>query len=134
MSRSAQQGFNQWLNNMRVPRQPVDAEATAIPILRGYSAVQFISDEQFYLLRAESDSRYERTSTKTVVASTNEDWAKYHLAKRALLTLNAYENTTGAEEVEVPCPKPKTVLNFTETHDEWIERCHQMYQAERQAA
>jgi hypothetical protein len=128
MSRSVKQDFDTLL------RKTHHVYAQEDGTVRYIGATIPLSDEQFYLLRAESDSRYERTATQTVVASTSEDWAKYHLAKRALLTLNAYENTTGAEEVEVPCPKPKTVLNFTETHDEWIERCHQMYQAERQAA
>lgn len=126
MSRSVRQDFSMFL-------QP-EPEAVVIPILQQFSAVQFISDEELYWQRAYTDSRYERKASKTVVASTSEDWAKYHLAKRALLTLNAYENTTGAEEVEVPCPKPRTEYTFTETHDEWIERCHQMYQAERKAA
>jgi hypothetical protein len=85
--------------------------------------------------RALSDSRYEQKARKTIVAPTSEDWAKYHLAKRALLTLKAYENTTGAEEVEIPCPKPKTEYEFLETVDEWLDRCRALQaEAEQDAA
>lgn len=122
MSRSAQQGFTEWITKMReehgVPEQKV-----VVPILKKYSAVHFISDEQLFTLLALDKPEYERKATKTVVASTTEDWAKYHLAKRALLTLREYENTTGTEEVEIPCPKPKTVYTFLETIEEWLARC-----------
>lgn len=122
MSRSAQQGFNQFLDKLR-EQMPPGQDAVVIPILKKYSAVQLISDGLLFDMMAEEDSRYERKATKTLVASTSEDWAKYHLAKRALLTLRAYENTTGAEEVEIPCPKPKTHYTFLETIDEWLARC-----------
>lgn len=82
-----------------------------------------------------SDSRYEQKARKTVVAPTAEDWAKYHLAKRALLTLNAYEGTIGAEEVEIPCPKPITHYEFLETIEEWLDRCRTLQaETEQEAA
>lgn len=106
-----------------------------IPILQKFGAITLISDAVMFDLVAATDSRYEQKARKTVVAPTAEDWAKYHLAKRALLTLNAYEGTIGAEEVEIPCPKPTTHYEFLETIEEWLDRCRALRaEAEQEAA
>lgn len=132
MSRSAEHEFTQWINRMR-EEQNVPEQKVVVPILKKYSAITFISDELHFDLLAETDSRYERKATKTIVGSTSEDWALYHQAKKALLTLKRYENTIGAEEVEVPIPKPKTHYHWLETVEEWLDRCRTL-QAERKAA
>jgi len=132
MSRSIRQDFTEFLNRKREEFN-VPEEKVVVPILKKQGAIMFISDAVIFEQLSYSDSRYERKATKTIVASTTEDWAKYHLAKRALLTLKDYENTTGAEEVEIPCPKPKTEYHFLETVDEWLDRCRAL-QAERTAA
>lgn len=130
MSRSIRQDFSEFLGRVRVEQDVPEGQVIS---LQKHAHIVTIPDETFFDMLAEEDPRYERKAYKTVVASTTEDWAKYHLAKRALLTLKAYENTTGAEEVEVPCPKPKTHYEFLETPEEWLARCRAL-RAEQEAA
>lgn len=132
MSRSVRQDFGK-LQNMLRERQ--ESNTAKVIQFHKTSTTAKISDEQLFTLMALSDSRYEQKARKTVVAPTAEDWAKYHLAKRALLTLKAYENTTGAEEVEIPCPKPTTHYEFLETIEEWLDRCRALRaETEQEAA
>jgi len=91
------------------------------------------TEEQVLDLMARDDSRFERRSEEYNVSPTNEDWAKYHRAKAGLLALQNYEDTIGADEVEIPMPRPKIKYRFTETHEEWLVRCRAL-QSERKAA
>ena len=89
-----------------------------------------ITEEQIFW---ESGPEYQRKGVEYTVSPTNQDWANYHLAKAGLLALRNYEGTLGLEEVEVPIPRPEVHYRFTETHEEWLDRCRTL-QAERKAA
>ena len=102
-------------------------------ILRKLGMTVTLTDEQLFWLMADTDPAYERKAEPYVVAPTNEDWAKYHRAKAGLLALQNYEGTWGLSEVEVPIPTPETHYKYTETHEQWLERCRAL-QAERNAA
>lgn len=120
MSRSVRQDFGK-LQNMLRERQESNT-AKVIQFHKTSTTVK-ISDEQLFTLMALDNPEYERKARKTVVASTNHDWALYHQAKQGLLAVKRYEGTIGAEEVEIPCPKPVTHYEFLETVEEWLDRC-----------
>lgn len=82
------------------------------------------TDEMFFNALSIEDVRYVRKTEPYNVSPTNEDWAKYHRAKNGLLALQAYADTRGLEDVEIPMPKPKTKHRYIETQEAWLERCH----------
>lgn len=91
-----------------------------------------LTDEQFWML-ADTDPAYERKVEPYNVSPTNEDWAKYHRAKAGLLALQAYDDAHGLGDIEILMPAPRTEYRFTETNEEWLDRCRAL-QAERKAA
>jgi len=116
MSRSVQLDFDKLRNPQAVylrQGEVVTFIGTTIPM----------TEEQVFGHRSYVDGRYRRTTEPYNVSPTNEDWAKYHQAKKGLLQLQAYAGTIGAEDIEIPCPKPETKHRYTETHEAWLERC-----------
>lgn len=102
--------------------------------LRKYGAIQFISDEQLYVLLGSNDSHYIRKHVETTVPPNSEDWWRYHQAVQGLRALQAYEGMdwgSPESEPEVEPPRPKVTFEWLETHDEWIARCHALRQAEK---
>jgi hypothetical protein len=126
MSRSVRQDFDV----LRTPHHVYARKGDVI----GYIGVTVpLSDEQLFTVMAIDNPEYERKAIKTVVAATPEDWALYHQAKRGLLAVRAYEGSMGAEEVEIPCPKPRTEYHFLETVEEWLARCRTLREEQKAA-
>jgi hypothetical protein len=106
----------------------------SIPTLKQYGAVHLISAEQLYLLMRSRDARYERKHNRIETPPTSEDWSLYHQAVQGLRALEAYVGTEwGGPDTgtEVHKPEPRVTYEWLETHDEWIERCHALRQAEK---
>lgn len=101
-----------------------------------FGATVILTEWQVFDEMVFADPRYARRGFEYVVAPTNEDWAKYHRAKAGMLALEAYAGTEwGGPDygTEVHMPKPRTLFEYTETHEEWLARCRAL-DAERKAA
>lgn len=128
MSRSVRQDYD---TLRRTPHHVYLRAGDVAPVFIGTTIP--MTEEQLFHSKGFIDNRFQRKTESYVVCPTNEDWAKYHQAKKALLTLRAYENTIGDEDIEIPMPKPKTLHRYTETQEAWLERCR-LLEAEQEAA
>ena len=100
MSRSVQLDFDKLRNPQAVylrQGEVVTFIGTTIPM----------TEEQVFGHRSYVDGRYRRTTEPYNVSPTNEDWAKYHQAKRACSNSKPMRAPSGPRTSRFPAPSPR---------------------------